>query len=215
MTAVVKLIIVEDQTMLRELLVMACLKAIPSAEVRSASNAVDGLTLCRSLQPAIVLLDIVLPDGDGVDLVPRIRSAATKAKIIMLSSHTDEYTIYRTQIAGVNGFVDKNSQTLDTLQEAIQTVLAEKNYSCSVVQAARARMRSDPLAFLKVLSEREMELLCLFGRGWSNEEVASHTGLSARTARNHRQNIMTKLNLGSTPHLIRYALEKGFTRVGN
>ncbi|OAM90997.1 response regulator transcription factor [Termitidicoccus mucosus] len=210
-----KLIIIEDQAILRELLVMACLKAIPSAEVKSAPNAKDGLTLCQSLQPAIVLLDIVLPDGDGIDLVSQIRSTVNEVKIIILSSHADEYTLYRSQIAGVNGFVDKNSQTLNILQEAIRTVIDGKSYSCSVVQKVRARVRSDPLAFSKILSEREMELLCLFGRGWSNEEVAAHTRLSPRTARNHRQNIMTKLNLGSTPHLIRYAMEKGFTRIGD
>ncbi|AHF92320.1 histidine kinase [Opitutaceae bacterium TAV5] len=209
-----KLVIVEDQTMLRELLVMACIRAIPTADVSAAANATDGLALCRERQPAVVLLDVVLPDGDGLRLVPDVRAAVPHVRVITLSSHTDEYTLYRAQSAGVNGFVDKNGQTLDILQEAITAVMAGQTYACSVVKEVRARVRADPMAFSKVLSDREMELLGFFGRGWSNEEVAARAGLSPRTARNHRQNIMTKLGLGSTPQLIRYALEKGFTRVG-
>ncbi len=198
--------------MLRELLLMACVCAIPGSEVRSAPNLQEGLALCRQLQPTVVLLDVVLPDGDGLDFVPAIRKAVPEVKVLTLSSHTDEYTLHRAQSAEVNGFVDKNGQTLDILQEAITAVMAGQTYACSVVREVRARVRADPLAFAKVLSDREMELLCLFGRGWSNEEVAAHAGLSPRTARNHRQNIMTKLGLTSTPQLIRYALEKGFAR---
>lgn len=205
-----KLAIIEDQAMLRELLLMACVQAFPSTQVQSAPNIQEGLELCRQLQPTMVLLDVVLPDGDGLNSVPAIRAVAPGTKIIALSSHTDEYTLHRAQLMEVQGFVDKNGQTLEILQEAISSVNSGHSYTCSVVREMRTRMRADPLAFNKVLSDREMELLCLFGQGWSNEEVATHAALSPRTARNHRQNIMTKLRLSSTPQLIRYALEKGF-----
>jgi len=210
----VKLVIVEDQALLRGLLVSACAQKLPQAEIHSAANATEGLRLCREIKPAVVLIDVVLPDGDGLEMVSAIRAVAPEAKVVGMSSHIDEYTLYRSQQAGVNGFVDKNGQTLDVLHEAIAAVLGGQTYACSVVREARARMRADPQAFSKLLSDREIELLCLFGRGWSNDQVGEHAGLTPRTARNHRQNIMMKLGLCSTPQLIRYAVEKGFTRIG-
>lgn len=207
-----KLVIIEDQTLIQELLVMACRNLYPQAEILAAANASEGLARCRELGPDLVLLDIVLPDQDGLELLPAIRESTPEAKVLVLSSHADEYTLHRAFSAGVNGFVDKNLQTLGVLNEAVVAVLAGKSYASSVVQKVRAEMRADPRSFAKVLSDREIELLSHLGRGRSNEEIAKEIGLSPRTVRNHRHNIMTKLGLKSTPQLIRYALDKGFAR---
>jgi DNA-binding NarL/FixJ family response regulator len=209
-----KLVLIEDQAMIRQLLVMACAQALPDAEIFSAASGADGMEQCRREQPAVVLLDLVLPDADGLDLVPQIREAVMGVKILVLSSHTDEFTLHRIQRSGVNGFVDKNEQAFGVLQEALAAVLEGRSYFCSMTQTLRARMKADPRSFSKVLSDREMELLALFGRGLSNDEIGEKLELRPNTVRNHRQNIMTKLGLGSTPQLIHYALEKGFTRSG-
>lgn len=209
-----KLVIIEDQTLIQELLVMACRISYPQAQIYSASTAAEGLELCRAQTPDVVLLDVVLPDRDGLDLLPAIRESAPDAKILVLSSHTDEFTLHRAYDAGVNGFVDKNLQTLEVLHEAVGTVLEGKSYASAAVQKIRAQTRADPRSFAKVLSDRELELLVHFGYSRSNEEVATLVELSPRTVRNHRHNIMRKLGLKSTPQLIRYALDKGFTRGG-
>jgi len=209
-----KLVLIEDQAMIRQLLVMACKQALPEVETFTAANGAEGVELCRREQPALVLLDLVLPDCEGMDLVPALREAAPGTKILVLSSRTDEFTLHRVQRSGVNGFVDKNEQTLAVLQEALAAVLAGRSYFCSVTQTLRARMKADPQSFSKVLSDHEMELLALFGRGLSNEDMGDKLGLRPNTVRNHRQNIMTKLGLSSTPQLILYALEKGFIRSG-
>ena len=209
-----KLLVIEDQTMIRQLLVMACKLTVPAAEVFSAADGASGVELCRKEQPDLVTLDLVLPDRDGLNLVPALRAAVPAVKILVLSSHVDEFTFYRLQQSGVNGFVDKNAQTLEVLREAIDAILAGDSYNCSIIKELAHRMRADPLAFPKLLSRREIEVLGLLGRGWSNERVAERLNLSPRTARNHRQNIMKKLGLSSTTQLIRYALEKGFARVG-
>jgi DNA-binding NarL/FixJ family response regulator len=205
-----KLVIIEDQTLIQELLVMACRISYPAAEIHAAGSARDGLELCVRHSPDLVLLDIVLPDQDGVALLPCLRQASAKAKVIALSSHIDEYTLHRAFAAGVNGFVDKNFQTLNVLHEAVRAVLEGGDYASESVKEVRARMRADARSFAKVLSDREIELLGYFGHGKSNQEVATLLKLSPRTVRNHRHNIMTKLGLKSTPQLIRYALDKGF-----
>lgn len=209
-----KLVLIEDQTMIRQLLVIACRQALPGAEVLGAASGAEGLALCEREQPDVVLLDLVLPDCDGLDLVANLRAKVGAVKILVLSSHADEYTVHRVQQSGVNGFVDKNDQAVEVLKEALQAVLAGQPYFCSVTQDILARMRADTQSFSKLLSDREMELLVLFGRGLSNEEIGAKLDLRPNTVRNHRQNIMTKLGLGSTPQLIHYALEKGFTRSG-
>lgn len=209
-----KFVIIEDQAMIRQLLVMACQKAFPDAEVFSAANGAAGVALCAKEQPDLVVLDLVMPDCDGLDLMPELRRGASEVKVLILSAHADEFKLHRAQQSGVNGFVDKGGQALAVLEEALRTILSGQPYYCSVMRGIRVQMREDPLSFSKVLSDREMELLPLLGKGFSNEDIGTRLGLRATTVRNHRQNIMTKLELGSTPQLIHYALTKGFVRVG-
>lgn len=209
-----KIVIIEDQTMIRHLLIMGCRKAKPKAEIYDASSGSEGLALCRRVKPDMVILDLMLPDCDGLSLVPGIRAASRDAKVLILSAHADEFTVYRMLKIGVNGFVDKNSQTFEVLSGALNTIEAGQTYYCSMIVSIRERMRSDPMSFSKVLSDREMRLLELLGEGLSNEEVGQRLNLRPNTVRNHRQNIMTKLGVSSTPQLIRYALTKGFNRMG-
>lgn len=195
------------------MLSVSCRGVVTDAEVEGATTGVDGLELCRRIQPDLIFLDLVLPDTDGLDLLPRLFVASPKSKVIALSSFADEFTVHRALRASVHGFVDKNEQPLDVLKEAIETVMAGRQYFSSAVQQLKASLRSDPTSFDKLLSDHEQRLLSLFGEGLSNEAVAERIGLSASTVKAHRRNILSKLGIHSTPELIHYALEKGFTRV--
>ena len=207
-------LVIEDQTMVRELLALACGEVLPKAKVNAAGTGAAALALCRTAPPDLVLLDLVLPDGDGLDLLPDIFALAPAAKIIALSSHIDEFTLHRAVSSRVHGILDKNEQPVRILREAITTVLAGKQYVSSFVQRLKASVRADPAAFDKILSAREQEVLGLVGQGLANDQIAVRLKISASTAKNHRLNIMAKLDLHSTPQLIRYAIEKGFTRLG-
>jgi DNA-binding NarL/FixJ family response regulator len=210
----VKILVIEDQTMVRELLVLACAKAMPSARIESAGTARAAESACRQQKPELIILDLVLPDGDGLDLLPKLFAAAPDAKVIALSSHIDEFTLHRALSSRVHAILDKNEQPVKILQEAIEAVLSGKQYLSSVVQRLRASVRADPAAFDKVLSDREQEVLRLIGEGLTNEQIAGRLAISVSTAKHHRLNIMAKLEMHSTPQLIRYAIEKGFTRLG-
>lgn len=209
-----KIVVVEDHQLVRELLVASCAGLFPGSEVAGVSTGAGAVKACKERQPDVLLLDLVLPDGDGLDWIEKIVAAAPAVKVIALTSHADEFTLHRATRARVHGFVDKNEQSVPLLAEAISTVLDGRTYFSSVAQRIRASLRHDPIAFDKVLSEREQELLRYFGQGWSNEEVAKRVGLTAGTVKLHRRNIMGKLGVHSTPQLMRYALEKGFTRAG-
>ena len=199
--------------MVRELLVIACGQARPGAVVQEAGTAAAALTACRRQAPDLVILDLVLPDGDGLDLLKEIFAVAPAAKVIALSSHIDEFTLHRALSSRVHGILDKNEQPIKVLHEAITAVLEGRQYVSSLVRQLRASVRADPTAFDKILSAREQEVLRLVGDGLSNEQIARQLAISASTAKHHRLNLMAKLDLHSTPQLIRYAMEKGFTRI--
>jgi len=160
-----------------------------------------------------VLLDLVLPDADGLDVAPRFFELAPACRLIALTSFTDEFTVYRALRANVHGFIDKNEQPLHVLGVAIQTVMAGERYLSPAALRVKASLRSDPHSFDKLLSDHEQKLLGLFGEGLSNEAVAAKIALSPATVKAHRRNILSKLGIHSTPELMHYAMEKGFTRV--
>lgn len=201
--------------LVREMLGLVCRQEIPNAEVLAVESAQGALDECAREAPDLVLLDLVLRDGDGLAVLPEIFAHAPEARVIVLSSHIDEVTLHRALGSRAHGIIDKNEQSIKKLGEAIATVMAGRQYLSPAVQRLRASLRADPRAFDKILSNREQEMLRLFGGGLSNEEVADRLGISANTARNHRSSIMAKLEIHSTPQLIRYAVEKGFTRLGS
>jgi DNA-binding NarL/FixJ family response regulator len=209
----VKIVVIEDQTMIRDLLVGACESTFKPSVVAEAADAATGLSQCLQINPDVVFLDLELPDRDGLDLLPELRRAAPQAKIIALSSHTDEVTVHRVLRSQIEGFVDKIGQPVKILQEAVTTVMEGRRYLSPVVREIWQRLRDEPAAFNKLLSDREQEVLVLVGRGYTNSEIAQQMALSPNTIQNHRCSIMSKLGLHSSSHLIRYATEKGFTRL--
>jgi two-component system response regulator NreC len=208
----VKIAVIEDHALIRDMLVVACRQAVPGAAVHAAKDAASGLELARSAQPEVILLDLGLPDRDGLDLLGDLAAASGGSRIIALSGYTDEFTLHRALHSNVHGFVDKNEQPLTVLREAIEAVMAGQRYFSSVAQRVRLTLRNDPAAFDKLLSDWEQSLLGLLGRGLSNDAIARQAGLSVVTVRNHRCRIMAKLGIHSTPELINYAIDKGFTR---
>ena len=206
------MVVIEDHTLIREMLVATCANSFPGSRVVGAGDAARGLKLCEEAQPDLVFLDLALPDRDGLDLLPDLFSACSRCKVIALSSYTDEFTLHRALRSNVHGFVDKNEQPLEVLSEAIATVLKGNRYFSSTALRVKASLRNDPAAFDKLLSDWEQQLLGLLGRGLSNEDIARREKLSAITVRTHRCRIMAKLGIHSTPELISYAVEKGFVR---
>lgn len=197
---------------MRDLLLRACREAVKGSVPTGAGDAASGLKLCRTQKPDIVLLDLALPDRDGLDLIDDLVAACPKAKIIGLSGYMDEFTVYRVLGSPLHGFVDKNDHTSAQLATAIKTVMGGERYFSASALETWQTLRSDPAAFDKILSAREQDLLKLFGQGLGNDEIASAVNLSELTVRNHRCRMMAKLGLRTSAELISYAFDKGFVR---
>jgi len=208
-----KIVVIDDHALMRDLLERACREALPGAMVSGAATAAAGLALAQKEQPDLIILDLGLPDRDGLDLLDDLLAACGRCKVIGVSGYCDEFTLHRVLNSNLHGFVDKKEQTLDQLATAIKTVNSGERYFSPAAEKARLSLRNDPLAFHKILSVREQQLLALFGRGLSNEEIAASVKLSELTVRNHRCRTMAKLGLRTSAELIRYAIEKGFVRL--
>lgn len=207
-----KLAIVEDQELFRRLLAGLCTTQFGHQVVCEAGTAAEALARIPPAAPELVLLDLQLPDGDGLDVAAQLLEQRPELRFLALTSLHDERTIHRIRSIGIQGFVDKNVQQPEMLRTAIETVASGRVYYAEVVQRVHQAMRADPLSFVKVLSEREQELLQLLGRGLTNEEAAAQMGLTAWTVHSHRRNIMRKLGAANQTELMRYALRKGFVR---
>jgi DNA-binding NarL/FixJ family response regulator len=208
-----KIIVIDDHALMRELMVGACRKAVPGSSVWGAEDAASGLALVEARQPELIILDLALPDRDGLDLLDNLLAVCRHSKVIGLSGYSDEFTLHQVVNSKLHGFMDKKEQTVGRLATAIQAVLRGARYFSEPIHQALLAQRNDPAAFNKILSPREQSLLGLFGRGLSNEQIAAAVNLSELTVRNHRCRTMAKLGLRTSAELVRYALEKGFTRL--
>jgi DNA-binding NarL/FixJ family response regulator len=181
--------------------------------VGESDSGVKAVEMILRLKPDAVILDLSLPDMDGFNVVDRVRKQLPMLRVLVVSSHCDDYTLFRVEKSGVQGFVDKNSNTVETLREALLAIETGRIYFSSAFQAAKNARRADPASFSKVLSDRELAVLSLIGQGLSDSEIGERLGVSYRTAQTHRSWILRKLEIKGTPKLIAFAIENGFTRL--
>ncbi|MEX0329978.1 MAG: response regulator [Puniceicoccaceae bacterium] len=203
-----KTIIIEDQKLGIDL-VSNCLTE-KFELVATCQTIKDGWKAFEKYNPDVAILDIELPDGSGLDLANRMLKVNPKLRILGVSGRTDEYTLYRVFMTGLFGFVDKNTESIEELKKAVQQLGEGNCYYAATVQQNMLIQKTDPLAFSKILTEREQELLRYFGAGASNERIAESLNLRPVSVQNHKARIMRKLGLHSTVELIRYAMQKGF-----
>ncbi len=208
-----KIVLIVDQAMFRDLLKKICREHFHLNVVGEAEDGASGLALCRKFKPDIVLLDLFLPDRDGIGMADELLAMDPDMRILALSSECDDYTLYRVLNSGMHGYVDKNRQSVEVLKHAIDEVIKGRVFFTEVVQQVRQRLRMEPKAFPKLLTDREQRVLEVLGSGLSNEEASRELKLSRYTVQLHRRNIMTKLGLHRTPDLVRYAVTKGFAKI--
>jgi two-component system, NarL family, response regulator NreC len=207
---VTRILIVDDHAVVR-----AGLKLLVDGEddleaVGEAGNARDAIFEARSLKPDVVLLDVVMPDQSGLEIVPQLLHENPDAKVLVLSMQDEPRYVREAFEAGASGYVLKEAADSE-LVAAIREVAGGGRYvnpelGARLVAAdteERKRAEDDPL------SEREREVLRLLALGHTNQEIAKQLYISVRTAETHRAHIMQKLRLSSRAELVRHALAQG------
>lgn len=205
--------LIEDQTILRQLLRQHLQQAFPGARITEAGTLAETQAVAASgARFTLAVVDLELPDGNALAWVEEWAKTQDQPRIIILTSASEDYALYRALHSNVSGFVHKTDDT-SLLHLAIQTVLAGGVFFSPTVQKMRTRMQTDPDFFQKLLTEKEQGILALLGQGLSNEQTGAMLGIKVLTIADHRRNIMNKLGLHNQADLMRYALEKGFSHI--
>jgi DNA-binding NarL/FixJ family response regulator len=207
-----KIVIVEDERLFRDVLRKTFAKDLGHEVVGEAGTGREALEVMPLALPDLMVLDIHLPDMDGLDVLRQLRRRRALLKALLISSYFDEYTLCRVERAAVQGFIDKSTNTVAELGMAIRAIEGGSTYFPSMFREAKRAHSRDPFAFDKVLTDREQTVLSLVGEPLSDAEIAAQLDLSPETVEKHRFNIMRKLGLCSRAECARFARRCGLTR---
>lgn len=210
-----KILLADDHKIIREGL-RALLEKEPDMEV--VGEAQDGLTtikLAKKLLPNIVIMDIGMPDMNGIDATRQIFSETQGIKVIALSMHSDRRFVLQMLKAGASGYLLKDS-AFEELALAIKTVMAGQPYLSPKIMDVVIKEyivslpKNEESVFTKI-TVREREVLQLITEGKSTKQIAAFLNVSVKTIETHRQQIMEKLDIHSIAELTKYAIREGLT----
>jgi len=210
MNKTIKLLLADDHPVVRKGLCL-CLAQHPHLQVvAEASDGKDALRKARDLSPDVVLMDLDMPNLNGLMATEKLRRDLPDIKVLILSSYVNTEFSLRVAQSGARGYVLKEAPTAELVQ-AIEAVAAGRTYFSPEV----ARVTMDQLvhggkdATEPLLTAREREVLSCIARGSSNKEIATELGVGVRTIETHRERLMRKLNIHSVAGLTRFALAQG------
>ena len=206
-----RVLIVEDQRLFAEFLTLHC-RSIGLSVLGNCPTADAAIDFCRTRHPDLVLMDFTLEEGDGLEAARVLMAEFPEMRIIGISSHRDPWTMLQVQRVGLHGFVDKQNPRPDELSRAIRAVLDGETYYTQALSVATATLRKDSNAFIRVLSDYEIQILSFIGLAETDAEIAPKLGISPATVQSRRRDIMRKLDIHTTPKLIHFAIVNGLTR---
>ncbi|HOM35456.1 MAG TPA: response regulator transcription factor [Bacteroidales bacterium] len=212
---VYNIIIVDDHALFRNGLKLLLNKSTKFKVIAEASNGKEFINLLNIVPVDIVLLDIQMPEMNGIEAAQIALKNCPNLKIITLSMYGDEEYYYKMVNLGVCGFLMKDSD-IDEVFKALNSVIEGKNYfSQELLQNIIKNIHGnnpDEIA-LKNLTQREIEIIQLICQGYSNMEIGKKLFLSKRTVEKHRANIMEKTNTNNTASLVMFAIKHNIVKI--
>jgi len=208
----VRILLVDDHKMMRDGLRAILEKEEGLTVVGEAASGREALTLAHSLRPEIVVMDISMPDLNGVDATRRLLAEMPRIKIIGLSMNSDRRYVVAMFKAGAVGYLLKNSAS-EELIHAVRAVTDDLTYVSPSIASivVDTYVEGSPQKEVKALSPREREVLQLLAEGQTSKDIANHLQIAVPTVETHRRQIMDKLNLRTIAALTKYAIREGLT----
>jgi DNA-binding NarL/FixJ family response regulator len=216
----IRLIIADDHKMMREGMKEIIEKEPGMIVGGEAEDGKSTVELARKLGPHVVIMDVAMPDLNGIEATRKITKANPNLKVVALSGHVNQHFVREMFAAGASAYILKQSASAE-LVRAIRDVVDGKKYLSSGVARGvidayveLSKPMNKAPAF-PVLTEREREILQKISEGRGTKDIGGELGVSVKTIETHRRNIMEKLNLHSIAELTKYAIREGITAVEN
>lgn len=218
----INVVIADDHTIVREGIKMILERVSEINVIAEAGNGLEVVSLVRKMKPEVVVMDVLMPEVDGIAATARIKNEYPETEIIALSMYADKHFISEMFKAGAKGFLLKDCASTE-LVEAIYTVRNGDVYIGPSISDIVAKMYVDNIHGSEGtagdsgsdLSPREIEITKMLAEGFTNNEVAEKLHVSVKTVGTHRQNIMRKLGLRNIAELTKYAINKGLISLRN
>ncbi len=213
----IRVMVVDDHSVVREGIRHVLSDADAYAVVGEAASAAEAVASVTAWAPDVVILDVSMPGGSGLHVVPELLERVPALRVLMLSVHEDAEYVLESVRAGAHGYLRKDSTPAE-LRSAVSALHAGQSYYSPQVAGALAdalRTRSvapvperAPSA-VEVLTARERQILALIADGRTNREIGAELGISTRTVEAHRDSLMRKLSIRTVAGLTRLAIEQG------
>ncbi|UCF89755.1 MAG: response regulator transcription factor [Desulfobacterales bacterium] len=211
----VRILLVDDHKIMRDGLRGLLEEQSGMEVVAEAENGRKALRLAHELKPDVVIMDIGMPEMNGLDATRQIKADCPGIKVIALSMHSQRQFVVGMIKAGVAGYLLKDC-AFEELTRAIRTVVDNQIYlspqiAGTVIEDYTQRLSAECLSDSPVLTPREREVLQLVAEGRMTRQIANCLHVSVKTVETHRRNIMEKLNVYSTAELTKFAIREGLT----
>lgn len=213
----IKVYIIDDHQIVIDAVVRHLLDVSGVEVIGSSTSPVSGIESVQTMEPDVVLLDISMPEMNGIDCAQKILDYNPDQKIIMLSTHQEVSIIKKVMKVGVLGYVSKSSG-ISTIELAIQKVnRGEKYLGDNIAQAYMEELlnpnkKSSDLAVIPQLTKREDEVLKLIADEGTTQEISQQLHISTNTVETHRRNLISKFQVRNSVGLIRKAIELGLLK---
>lgn len=211
----IRILVADDHQIMRAGLLSLLAGEKEITVVGEAENGRRAVEMCRELKPDIVVMDVSMPDLNGMEATRQLVGPDLTIAVIALSMYTDKRFVLGMLQAGASGYIIKDCAS-EELVNAIETVAAGKKYLSPeiaglVIDDCVSRSVEKDEKILPQLSAREREVLQLVAEGWSTKDIAAHLYVSVKTIETHRRQIMKKLEIFNVANLTKYAIRQGFT----
>jgi DNA-binding NarL/FixJ family response regulator len=208
--AAIRVLIVDDHAVVRTGL-RVFLDLQPDMEVvGEAADGSEGVAMARRLEPDVILMDLLMPNMDGITAIGRIKAERPETEIVTMTSFIEEEKVTAALEAGASGYVLKDAEAEEVAAAVRSAFAGEVHLDAAVARllAQRMRNRKSPEEQLtEPLTEREKDVIRLLGQGMSNKEIGTELFITERTARTYVSNILGKLGLASRTQAALYAVE--------
>ena len=211
----IRVLLVDDHAVVRAGLKALLQRAADIDVIGEADNGRDAVRRSEDLKPDVVVMDLTMPELNGIDATRRLREKCPAIRVVMHSMHSSSEHVFRAFDAGATGFVLKESAGED-IAAAVRAAHAGRRFLSRAIAAIESVAQSctDRTSPLESLSTREREVLQLVVEGRSSTEIAATLHLSPKTVETYRVRLMAKLGVHDVPGLVRFAIEHGLTPSG-